>query len=380
MGELRLRARTAGAAAGFHLTQMAASQPHVAIACGGTGGHFFPGVAVARALQQQNVRVTLWVSNKAIDQKAVATVPDLAHVRTPAVALEWRRPWRFLFGLRTAMRQVRTAMADDRPEAVLAMGGFTSAAPVWVGRKLGAATFLHESNAVPGRANRLLSRWADEVLVGMAPAAERFGNSHVEVTGTPVRDDFRGLDQRPSREALGLPPDQPMVLVIGGSQGARGVNRLVTAASTEWRGVSLLHVCGATDEAEVRAAYAGAANKVQVHAFLKDMPQALGAATLAVSRAGASSIAELAAARVPAVFIPLPNSADDHQRANAAVVVAAGGGKVLEQHVTSSGELARVVEELLQDDPARTKMVEGMAALDRPESATQIADRILRRL
>ena len=86
------------------------------------------------------------------------------------------------------------------------------------------------------------------------------------------------------------------------------------------------------------------------------------------------------AARVPAVFIPLPNSADDHQRANAAAVVAAGGGKVLEQHVTSSGELARVVEELLQDDPARAKMAEGMAALDRPESATQIADRILRRL
>ena len=359
---------------------MAASQPHVAIACGGTGGHFFPGVAVARALQQQNVRVTLWVSNKAIDQKAVATVPDLAHVSTPAVALEWRRPWRFLFGLRTAMRQVRAAMADDRPEAVLAMGGFTSAAPVWVGRKLGVATFLHESNAVPGRANRLLSRWADEVLVGMAPAAERFGNSHVEVTGTPVRDAFRGLDQRASREALGLPPDQPMVLVIGGSQGARGVNHLVTAASTEWRGVSLLHVCGATDEAEVRAAYAGAANEVQVHAFLEDMPQALGAATLAVSRAGASSIAELAAARVPSVFIPLPNSADDHQRANAAAVVAAGGGKVLEQYETSSAELARVVEELLQNDPGRAKMAEGMAALDRPESATQIADRILRRL
>ena len=83
------------------------------------------------------------------------------------------------------------------------MGGFTSAAPILVGRKMGAATFLHESNAVPGRANRLLSRWADEVLVGMAPAAERFGNSHVEVTGTPVRDDFRELDQRPSREALG---------------------------------------------------------------------------------------------------------------------------------------------------------------------------------
>ena len=87
MGGGRLCARTAGVAAGFHLTQMAASQPHVAIACGGTGGHFFPGVAVARALQQQNVRVTLWVSNKAIDQKAVATVPDLAHVSTPAVAL-----------------------------------------------------------------------------------------------------------------------------------------------------------------------------------------------------------------------------------------------------------------------------------------------------
>lgn len=359
---------------------MAASQPYVAIACGGTGGHFFPGVAVARALQQQNVRVTLWVSNKAIDQKAVATVSDLTHVTTPAVALEWRRPWRFLFGLQTAMRQVRAAMEADRPGAVLAMGGFTSAAPILVGRKMGAATLLHESNAVPGRANRLLSRWADEVLVGMAPAAERFRENHVEVTGTPVRDDFRGLDQRACREQLGLPRDQAMVLVIGGSQGARGVNRLVTAASPKWREVSLLHICGATDEAEVRAAYAGVANEVRVHAFLKDMPQALGAATLAVSRAGASSIAELAAARVPAVFIPLPNSADDHQRANASAVVAAGGGRLLEQDETSPDELACTVEELLQNDHVLSKMTAGMATLDRPESAAQIADRILRRL
>ena len=120
-----------------------------------------------------------------------------------------------------------------------------------VGRKMGAATLLHESNAVPGRANRLLSRCADEVLVGMAPAAERFGKNHVEVTGTPVRDDFRGLDQHTCREQLGLPPDQAVVLVIGGSQGARGVNRLVTAASPKWREVSLLHICGATDEVEV---------------------------------------------------------------------------------------------------------------------------------
>ena len=130
----------------------------------------------------------------------------------------------------------------------------------------------------------------------------------------------------------------------------------------------------------MRAAYAGAVNEVQVHAFLKDMPQALGAATLAVSRAGASSIAELAAARVPSVFIPLPNSADDHQRANAAAVVAAGGGQVLEQHETSPSELGGVVQDLVEDDQARTNMADGLAALDRPESAAQFADRILRRL
>ncbi len=359
---------------------MADFQPHVAIACGGTGGHFFPGVAVARELQQQGVHVTLWVSNKPVDREAVATVPDLNHESTQAVALDWRRPWRFFFGLRAAMKQVRLAMKPNPPQAVLAMGGFTSAAPILVGSKLGAATYLHESNAVPGRANRLLSCWVDEVLIGMPAAAKWFRHECVQETGTPVRSDFRNGKLQASRQQLGFPPDQPLVLVMGGSQGARGVNRLVTAAAQDWRGLSLMHVCGAWDEQEVRAAYAGCSIDVQVHPFLKDMPTAMGAATIAVSRAGASSLAELAAARVPAILIPLPNSADDHQRANASAVVATGAGRLVEEGGTSLEQLAAQVQDMLADEPLRVKMASAMGALDRPDSAALIAQRILRRL
>jgi UDP-N-acetylglucosamine--N-acetylmuramyl-(pentapeptide) pyrophosphoryl-undecaprenol N-acetylglucosamine transferase len=341
--------------------------PHVAIACGGTGGHFFPGVAVARELQQSGARVTLVVSEKLVDQQAVATVPDIPHWSVSAVGFSARHPIRFLLGLRAAMKTVRRHFESDPPQAVLAMGGFTSATPIWVGRRRGAATFLHESNAIPGRANRLLTRSADEIFLGFEAAAKHF-QGRVIITGTPVREAFR-------KQSLS---DKPLLLITGGSQGAHAINRLATEIKlTE---APIVHICGADDFDAVKAACAKHSPQTEVHTFVEDMPSALARASVVISRAGASFLAELAAARVPAILIPLPNAVDDHQRANARVAGKSGGAIVLEQGETTPEGLANVVCELMNDELRLKKMSEAMGALDEPDAARRIAGRILARL
>ena len=252
--------------------------PHVAIACGGTGGHFFPGVAVARELQQSGARVTLVVSEKLVDQQAVATVPDIPHWSVSAVGFSARHPIRFLLGLRAAMKTVRRHFESEPPQAVLAMGGVTSAAPIWVGRRRGAATFLHESNAIPGRANRLLARSADEIFLGFEAAAKHFQGRAI-ITGTPVREAFR-------KQSLS---DKPLLLISGGSQGAHAINRLATEIKlTE---APIVHICGVDDFDAVKAACAKHSPQTEVHTFVEDMPSALARASVVISRAGASFLA-----------------------------------------------------------------------------------------
>ena len=186
------------------------AQTHVAIACGGTGGHFFPAVAVARELIHADARPTLLISEKKIDRQAVSTVPEIPHLKIPAVAFNMKRPIRFALGLRSAIHRVRDHFADDPPNAVLAMGGFTAAPPIRVGRQIKVPTFLHESNAVPGRANRLLSRWVDEIFIGFKSTRERFGKKVITESGTPVRSGFRNQNREECCSQMGF--DVPISL------------------------------------------------------------------------------------------------------------------------------------------------------------------------
>ena len=355
-------------------------KPLVSIACGGTGGHFFPGVAVARELQNQGARICLWISSKKVDQQVAQTVPDLKHHELAAVGFEWIRPWKFAFAMRSAMRMVHAQMQQDRPQAVLAMGGFTAAAPILQGRKLGAVTFLYESNAVAGRANRFLSRWADEIFVGFAQAEQFFGVKSTLNVGTPVRQSFRHAESDSSRQALGFDRHKPLILVLGGSQGARAVNHLVMKTLNHLPEVQVLHLSGAHDLDEVRQSYACRKHPSKVHAFLHEMPQAMAAASLAVTRAGASSLAELAAAGVPSILVPLPHSVDQHQLANARAVAEMGGGIIAEEQKTSPSQLGSIISDLLKNRSKLNLMSAGMGKLDHPNAAKDMASRILERM
>jgi len=359
-------------------SQLAAS---AVIACGGTGGHFFPGLAVAEELRRRGCRVTLMVSPKDIDQQAIASISGMGIVTLPAVGLN-RGGWiSFLAAFWKSFRLARQLFAHERPDVVLAMGGFVSAPPVAAGKLCGAKTFIHESNSIPGRANRCLARWVDGAFVYFSMAQERLRAKRVEVAGMPVRSQFLlPLTPADARAALGLNPSAPVVLVMGGSQGASKVNELALAAVPALRraapDLQFMHLTGARDLERVRAGYQALHVPALVRAFCDEMPVALAGADAVVSRAGASSLAELAARRVPAVLIPYPTAADNHQHFNALAFARSGAARMLQQDTATPGLLAREVLDLL-DASKRSAMQQALAAWHAPGASVQIADSIL---
>jgi UDP-N-acetylglucosamine--N-acetylmuramyl-(pentapeptide) pyrophosphoryl-undecaprenol N-acetylglucosamine transferase len=359
----------------------AASKPLVAIACGGTGGHLFPGLAVGEQLQIRGCDVTLLISPKEVDQQSVKSALGMKVATLPAVGMTRGKLGAFFVGFWKSYRAARRLFAERSPQAVLAMGGFTSAPPVLAGKAGGAATFLHESNTIPGRANRWLAHVVTQAFVGFPAAASRLHHTNVLHTGTPVRPQFEPAAPSSCRLAMGLEADRPTLLVMGGSQGASGVNDLALQALPALLrakpGAQFIHLTGPGDVEKVQAKYAQHNAKAIVRPFLSEMELAMGAATVAVSRAGASSLAELAAMRLPAILIPYPVAADNHQYYNARAFVEAGAALMLEQHDATGEKLAPLVLSLLDDTPSHTAMAKALEQWHAPHAAELIADRML---
>jgi UDP-N-acetylglucosamine--N-acetylmuramyl-(pentapeptide) pyrophosphoryl-undecaprenol N-acetylglucosamine transferase len=380
------------------MTEPGANTPFVAIACGGTGGHLFPGIAVAEQLTGRGCAVALLISPKEIDQQAVKSTFGMKIITLPAVALQNWNYFSFAGSFVKSFFAAWKVFRRHKPDAVLAMGGFTSASPVWVGKDFGARTFLHESNTIPGRANRLLARFVDEAFVGFPEAAKRLKARKVTATGTPVRAQFFSLENSVGRDsvepargdphptkiadcraALGLNPERPTVLVVGGSQGASGINEMILStlpllAGKDWQ---WLHLTGGQDFGKVRAAYAARGLRAVVKSFLLEMDLALGAATVAVSRAGASSLAELAAVRLPSLLVPYPHAADNHQFHNARALETTGAARLLEQKNSAPEKLVTALCELVEDGTTRAAMQTALAQQHAPRAAERIAEIVL---
>lgn len=357
------------------------SMPRIAIACGGTGGHLFPGLAVARQLAQRGCAVTLLVSPKEVDQQAVRDVQGLAVATLPAVALQRGSRLAFVRGFIRSYLGARRLFREQAPHAALAMGGFTSVPPVLAATRRGAKTFLHESNTIPGRANRALARFVDVAFVGFPETTARLKVRQCLLTGTPVRSEFQLREKAECCRELGLNPSRPVALVMGGSQGARGVNELLLRslprlqqrlADWQW-----LHLTGPNDADQVRAAYAGAGLTAIVHSFFARMELALGAADVAVTRAGASSLAEFAALQVPAVLVPLPTAADNHQFFNARAFAQSGAARLLDQRTATPEQLVEHLIELSGPGEQRAKARTALAAWHTPSAAADIAAHII---
>lgn len=353
----------------------------IVIACGGTGGHLYPGMAVGERLLRRGCAVTLLISTKEVDRQAAKSAAGMEVAKLPAVGLVRGQFFGFLRGFVLSFRQARNIFQAAVPGAALAMGGFTSAPPLLAARRLGAKIFLHESNIIPGRANRWLSWMVDRAFVGFASAAGRLHAPDVVVTGTPVRNQFQPRDAAVCRAGLGLDPDRPVVLVMGGSQGASFLNRLVIQtvpqiqrSSNNWQ---WLHLTGQVDAERVTQAYASARIRAVVHAYFDAMELALGAATVAISRAGASSLAELAAMRVPAVLLPYPAAVDNHQFHNARALEQSGAARLLIQSEATPDRLARLLTEIMQNAAKRQNIRQALERWHSPAAADTIAQSIL---
>ncbi|HEY3761164.1 MAG TPA: undecaprenyldiphospho-muramoylpentapeptide beta-N-acetylglucosaminyltransferase [Verrucomicrobiae bacterium] len=352
--------------------------PSVAIACGGTGGHLFPGIAVAEELKKHGCKVALLISPKEIDQQAVKSACDLEIFTLPAVGLQNRNYLSFALSFWKSSRAAKAIFEKLKPDAVLAMGGFTAAPPVMAAKKFNAKSFLHESNTIPGRANRFLARFVDEAFVGFPEAQARLKARKTSVTGTPVRREFSEKKDSPA-VTLGLDTNLPVVFVVGGSQGASGLNQMILStlpllAKKNWQ---WLHLTGPNDFEKVKAGYAAQGVKAVVKPFLAEMDLALGAATAAVSRAGASSLTEIAAMRLPSLLVPFPAAADNHQYFNALAFEKGGAARLLEQKDSTPNKVAVILTELMESESTRAGMRSALEKLQAPRAAAQIAETIL---
>jgi UDP-N-acetylglucosamine--N-acetylmuramyl-(pentapeptide) pyrophosphoryl-undecaprenol N-acetylglucosamine transferase len=349
------------------------------IACGGTGGHLFPGIAVAEVLQDRGHEVMLLISEKDIDAVALSGRTNFRVEKLPTVGL----PSPFspaLFGFTRrffeSLSLCRSLYRKFKPHAVLGMGGFTSTAPVLAGRIRGIATFIHESNAVPGKANRWTARMVNAVMLGFKECAPFFPKTRTEITGTPVRTELVLLDRAEARRKLGLREDLPTLLVMGGSQGASGINQALIKALPFLQGLSLqvIHLSGSRDERLVADNYRRENVPAYIAPFHHRMEEVYSAADLVVARAGAASLAEFAAFSLPGILIPFPYATDDHQTRNAEIYSHADAAILLKQSEISGELLARKIRELIENPQRQQQMAANCARLAPKDAAGRVVN------
>ena len=350
-----------------------------AIAAGGTGGHLFPGLAVAEVLHSWGHQVLLLTSEKHIDAVATEGRSEFQIARLPGMGLPrgiTLQTVKFLARFARGILHCRSLFAEFQPAAVLGMGGFTSIAPILAGRLSGLPVFVHESNAIPGKANRLNARLAGSWLTGFEECALQIPSVPCTVTGTPVRSAFL---QHPSKtEALrkfGLSPDRKTVLVMGGSQGAAGINALLAQSAPRLAGSDLqvIHLAGEREAATVRGAYDTAGVPCAVLPFCDRMQDVYPAADLAVSRAGAASLGELSWFGLPAVLIPYPYAAEDHQRLNAEIYARHGAARIVPEREASAESLAPLLRSLLESPDFLETMASAARTLAPRDAAERVA-------
>jgi UDP-N-acetylglucosamine--N-acetylmuramyl-(pentapeptide) pyrophosphoryl-undecaprenol N-acetylglucosamine transferase len=294
---------------------------HIGLACGGTGGHIFPGLATAEVLHARGHRITLWMAGKDIEHTAVGDRAWTTHtIRARGMEGGWKQAPRTFFNLMRATRDCVRVMEQDVPDVVLGMGSYACVGPVRAALRLGVPVVLHESNAVPGRAIAMHAKKASRVAACFESTRHGLKNkARLVLTGMPLRADIAAAAAKHVRHRE---PGAPFhILSMGGSRGARAVNLMVRRAVRELHrrepNIFITHLTGVADEAEVRQCYEKAGVPHRVSPFAHDMADIYGSIDLAVCRAGAATCAELSAFGIPSLLVPYPYAARNHQVFNA---------------------------------------------------------------
>ena len=353
------------------------SRKSILLSAGGTGGHLFPAEALAHELIARGWEVHLATDRRA--ERYAGEFPSEAIHVVRSATIGSKNPialMRAFVALWTGFREASALIERLKPAAVVGFGGYPTLPPVYAAIRRGVPTIIHEQNAVMGRANKALAARVSAIAGGFLAASGQFANK-IAVTGNPVRP---AVLEAAAAKYEPCKPDKPFrLLVFGGSQGARAFSDIVPPAIAALdeglrRRLRLTQQCRPEDLDRVTQAYRAARVNVELAAFFDDLPERIAASHLVIGRAGASTVAELAAIGRPAILVPLPGSLDQDQRANATVMANAGGGWLADEATLSPQSLATQIHNLLTSTDTLERAAVAARALGQPDAVERLAD------
>ncbi len=347
----------------------------IAIAGGGTGGHISPAIAVAEIILEEypGAAVDFIATPRPVDRRMYKQFEGMVHTLNPP-RIDRGISDRFLFPIRAirSFFRARSLLRRLGSSVLFSTGGYSSFFPVVAARSLGIPSLIHESNSIPGRANRLAATFACRILVGFESASSQFKKS-VILTGNPVRPTLKRIEMKEARNHLGVPAESTVILFLGGSQGAKAISDIALKVP---EGVHSLLQCGSRDKERVMLESRGN-SRITVVDFVDNPALLYSAADIAVARSGAMTTAELSWFRIPSIYIPYPYAADNHQKWNAASIVQMGGALEIDQDGLGSDVLWKMAIELLENTSEMDKMKTALAKIMPVNPAIVIAREIL---
>lgn len=352
----------------------------IIIAAGGTGGHINPGISVAEAVTKRwPASEILFICSKRELEERIYSRKGLCFRQISARGMQGSVFAKLLFPLMLLVSIFESfkIIRQFKPQIVLGMGGYVSTPPIIAARLLGIPTALHEQNSIPGKANRLASRFATVVMTGFPSAASYFQGREVFFTGNPIRTGLLQAKRPDAFSVFGFREGVFTILVVGGSQGAAGINRLAAGALGILRdkgfNFQVIHMAGKARD-EVAAGYAAKKITARCETYFDDIGLAYVVADLVISRAGAIALAEITAFAKPAILVPYPHSADGHQRANAQSLAQRGAAVVLEEGTATDEIMAAEIEKIYTNSDMRKQFGERSGRLAVKDAHVKVID------
>ncbi|MBW2608997.1 MAG: undecaprenyldiphospho-muramoylpentapeptide beta-N-acetylglucosaminyltransferase [Deltaproteobacteria bacterium] len=354
-------------------------EPRVIIAGGGTGGHLFPGLAIANEVAKRHARSEiLFITGHRKIESDILTRSGFHQVAISVEGIKgrgWKRGIIAILRLPYSLLQSIWIIRRLSPHLVLGVGGYSSGPACLAARIMGIPTAVHEQNSFPGLTNRLLCRIVDRVFISFEESRDHFPGGTIYLTGNPIRREI--LEKREHLEKI---DKRFTILVMGGSQGASAINRAFVSAleilKDKGKDPHVIHQTGNTDFARVAEEYRRRGLQGDIIPFIKEMPRAYQQADIVVSRAGATTVAELAGLGMPSVLIPYPYAANRHQDTNARILVKVGGAEMVLQDDLSADGLAELLMRYMDDRAALKRMGEQALRVGRPDAVKVIVDQL----
>ena len=356
---------------------------------GGTGGHIYPAVAVAEQIAKlrPGAKIHFFCSSRSIDEQILAQT-DFTFTRLTATGFSVRpgKLINFCSSFFASYKKAKEAIAKNKDVVVIGAGGFVSAPVCLAAHKCKVPVGLLNVDIVPGRANKIISRWADEIFVQFEENAQYFARKggNVNIVGCPLRSGFDNPQPNKAREQLGLEKNKKTLLITGASSGSENINRAVCsllkkldAFADDWQ---IVHLAGVNNYEKVKNQYDTAKISHKVLGYFDDMANLLAVADLVIGRSGAVSVAEFAATETPSICMPYPYHRDRHQYLNAGILVEAGAAVIvddLQDEKDRAQWLAEELEELMRDEEKRQEMKRSCRAIAKKEAGLKVAEKLI---